>query len=205
MWFRRWPFTCSVVVPYGVHYWCPPIVDERVAGGDRAQSTFARWTGDSYSVTELRRLIDAASRANKGRSMQEAADLATELGAPISKSHISKNARRVQSITPQLIHGVAVGYGVEPEDVIRAALADLGFAIPDYNPSPESSIRRDPDLGVQAKAILLAAIGAARTSVATKPTPAQQAQPGELGKAPGASAPGARRIWEAKSPDKEQP
>lgn len=115
-------------------------------------------------MTELGRLIETASRANHGRSMQDAADLATRLGAPISKSHISKNARRVQSVTPQLIRGIAAGYGIEPEDVVRAALADLGFAIPDYTPSPESAIRRDPDLGVQAKAILLAAVSAARQS-----------------------------------------
>jgi hypothetical protein len=116
-------------------------------------------------VTELGKLIAAASRANNRRSMQDAADLATSFGAPISKSHISKNARQLDSITPQLINGVAVGYGIEPEDVIRAALADLGFAIPDYNPSPESAVRRDPDLGVQAKAMLLAALDAARHSL----------------------------------------
>jgi hypothetical protein len=40
---------------------------------------------------------------------------------------------------------------------------------------------------------------------APMPTPALQAQRGEQGTATGASAHGAQRIWEAKSPDKEQP
>lgn len=114
-------------------------------------------------MSELSNLITAASRANHGRSMQAAADLATQLGFPISKSHISKNAHRIVSVTPQLVRGIAAGYGLSEEDVIRAALADLGFVVMDYNPSPESAIRRDPNLSMEARAMLLAALDAART------------------------------------------
>lgn len=113
-------------------------------------------------MTELRKLIDSAARANHGRSMQNAADLATRLGAPISKSHISKSTRQVESVTPQLVRGIAAGYGLSEEDVIRAMVADLGFSVSDHNPSAESQIRRDPDLSAEAKAILLAAVAAAR-------------------------------------------
>lgn len=114
-------------------------------------------------MTALSNLIETASRANKGRSMQAAADLATERGAPISKSHISKNARKIETVTPQLIRGIAAGYEIPPEEVARAVLADLGFAINDYSPSPESAIRRDPNLSTEARAMLLAALQAART------------------------------------------
>lgn len=114
-------------------------------------------------MTRLGDLIDAASRANSGRSMQAAADLATKRGAPISKSHISKNSRDIETITPQIIRGIAAGYDIPEEDVARAALEDLGFTIPDYQLSPESAIRRDPTLSSEARAMLLAAIGAART------------------------------------------
>lgn len=116
-------------------------------------------------MTELSNLIEAASRANHGRSMQAAAELATQRGFPISKSHISKNAQRVVSLTPQLVRGIAAGYGISEEDVIRAALADLGFTVLDYNPSPESALRRDPNLSVEARAMLLAALGAARAAL----------------------------------------
>lgn len=115
-------------------------------------------------MTRLGDLIDAASRANNGRSMTAAAELATQRGAPISKSHISKNARNIDTLTPQLIWGVALGYDIPPEDVARAALEDLGVVIPDHQTSPESAIRRDPTLSSEAKAMLLAAIGAARSS-----------------------------------------
>lgn len=117
-------------------------------------------------MTALSELIEAASRANRGRSMKAAADLATRHGSPISKSHISKNAHRIVSITPQLVRGIAAGYGVSEEDVIRAALTDLGFTVLDYNPSPESAIRRDPNLSVEARAMLLAALDAARAELA---------------------------------------
>lgn len=116
-------------------------------------------------MTELSNLIEVASRANNGRSMQAAADLATRLGFPISKSHISKNVRGIVSITPQVIRGIAAGYGLTEEDVVRAALADLGFAIMDYNPGPESAIRRDPNLSMEARGMLLAALQAARDSL----------------------------------------
>ena len=118
-----------------------------------------------FTVTELGKLIDDASRANHGRSMQEAADLATSRGAPISKSTISETAREVKSVTPLVIRGIAAGYDVPEEDVARAILADLGFAIEDFKLSPESAIRRDPDLSAQSRAILLAAIDAARRPV----------------------------------------
>lgn len=111
---------------------------------------------------ELSKLIKTASRVNNGRSMQAAADLATERGAPISKSHISKNARKIETVTPQLIRGIAAGYGIAPEEVARAVLADLGFVISDYSPSPEAAIYRDPELSSEARAMLLAAIDAAR-------------------------------------------
>lgn len=113
-------------------------------------------------MTELGKLIDAASRANHGRSMQAAADLATKRGVPISKSAISSAASQIKSVTPLLVRGIAAGYDLPEEDVARAACADLGFAIADYKLSPESAIRRDPDLSAQARAILLAAIEAAR-------------------------------------------
>lgn len=127
-----------------------------------------RWTAETaqketFVVTRLGDLIDAAARANSGRSMQAAADLATKRGAPISKSHISKNSREVDSITPQLIRGIAAGYDIPEDDVARAALEDLGFVIPDYQLSPESALRRDPTLSSEARAMLLAAIGAARS------------------------------------------
>lgn len=114
-------------------------------------------------MTRLGDLIDAAARANGGRSMQVAADLATKRGAPISKSHISKNAREIETVTPQIIRGVAAGYDIPEEDVARAALEDLGFELPDFQTSPESAIRRDPTLSSEARAMLLAAIGAARS------------------------------------------
>jgi hypothetical protein len=116
-------------------------------------------------MTELSKLIDAASRANNGRSMHTAATLATKRGAAISKSLISKNAKGVETITPVMVRGIAAGYDIAEEDVLRAACADLGLPIPDYRPSPESAIRRDPDLGAQAKAMLLAALNAARHSM----------------------------------------
>ena len=116
-------------------------------------------------MTELGKLIESASRANSDRSMQAAAELATQLGCPISKSHISKNARGIVSITPQVVRGIAAGYGLPEEDVVRAALADLGFAIMDYNPAPESALRRDPNLSMEARAMLLAALQAARDSL----------------------------------------
>lgn len=122
-------------------------------------------------MTELGKLIESASRANHGRSMQAAADLATKLGEPISKSHISKNARQIESLTPQLVRGVAAGYGLAIEDVIRAVLADLGFSLSDYNPSVESQIRRDPDLSAEAKNILLGAVAAARSTHGSKGEP----------------------------------
>ncbi|WP_157185977.1 hypothetical protein [Mycobacterium canetti] len=115
--------------------------------------------------TELGKLIEAASRANHKRSMQEAADLATSRGAPISKSLISESARRVETITPKVIRGIAAGYDIPEEDVARAMLADLGIAIVDYNPGVESAIRRDPDLSAEARGILLAAITAARSDL----------------------------------------
>lgn len=114
-------------------------------------------------MTELGKLIESASRANHGRSMQAAAELATRNGEPISKSHISKNTRKIESLTPQLVRGIAAGYGLAVEDVIRAVLADLGLPISDYNPTVESQIRRDPDLSSESKEMLLAAVAAARS------------------------------------------
>lgn len=116
-------------------------------------------------MTELGNLIEAASHANKGRSMQAAADLATLRGFPISKSHISKSAKGILSITPQVVRGIAAGYDVTEEDVVRAALVDLDLAIMDYNPGPESAIRRDPNLSMEARSMLLAALQAARTAL----------------------------------------
>jgi hypothetical protein len=142
--------------------WCPPRVDAKGLPGDRQGFRRRHTEGTIYDMTELGRLIQSASRANRGRSMQAAADLATKHGAPISKSHISKSARQVDSLTPQLVRGIAAGYGLSQEDVIRAVLADLGFAISDYNPTIESQIRRDPEISEEAKAILLAATAAAR-------------------------------------------
>ncbi len=113
-------------------------------------------------LTELGRLIETAARANHGRSMQEAADLATRRGAPISKSMISESARHLETVTPKVIRGIAAGYDLPEEDVARAMLADLGFAIPGYNHTAESAIRRDPELSTEARAILLAGISAAR-------------------------------------------
>lgn len=113
--------------------------------------------------------------------MQAAADLATQRGHAISKSHISKNARLVETVTPQLIHGIAAGYDIPPEDVARAVLADLGFAIGDYNPSPESAIRRDPHLSSEARGILLAAIDAARGGVAASGGVVGQNEPEDHG------------------------
>jgi hypothetical protein len=115
-------------------------------------------------MTALGGLIEAASRANHGRSMQQAADLATSRGAPISKSSISESARGIDTITPKVIRGIAAGYDIPEEDVARAMLVDLGIVINDYSPDAESAIRRDPDLSTDARAILLAAISAARTS-----------------------------------------
>lgn len=113
-------------------------------------------------VTELGRLIETASRANHGRSMQAASDLATRRGVPISKSLISKVSRKVDTITPLLVRGLAAGYDISEEDIVRAALADLGFPIADYSISPESALIRDPELGAGARTILLAALKAAR-------------------------------------------
>jgi hypothetical protein len=114
--------------------------------------------------TRLGKLIADASRANHGRSMQAAADLATSRGAEISKSLISENARSVKTVTKTVIRGIAAGYEVPEEEVARAMLEDLGFSIADYSPGIEAAIRRDPDLSSEARAILLAAIGAARPS-----------------------------------------
>jgi hypothetical protein len=114
--------------------------------------------------TKLGKLIEDASRANHGRSMQAAADLATSRGAEISKSLISENARRVKTVTRTVIRGIAAGYDVPEEEVARAMLGDLGFSIADYSTGIEAAIRRDPDLSSEARAILLAAIGAARPS-----------------------------------------
>ena len=94
--------------------------------------------------------------------MQEAADLATKRGAPISKSWISSAAAGIESITPQLIRGICAGYDLSEEDVARAALADLGVTISDYSPTVESAIRRDANLSGEARAILLAGVAAAR-------------------------------------------
>lgn len=131
-------------------------------------------------MTELGKLIDAAARANHGRSQQEAADLATSRGAPISKSLISENSRAVETITSKAIRGIAAGYDIPEEDVARAMLADLGFVIGDYNPGVEAALRRDADLSTDARAILLAAIGAARVStrrtIADVPAVADEAQ-----------------------------
>lgn len=138
------------------------------APGGVTTLSIRQWTAETerkeaFGVTRLGDLIEAAARANRGRSMQAAADLATQRGAPISKSHISKNSREVDSITPQLIRGIAAGYDIPEDDVARAALEDLGFVIPDYQLSPESALRRDPTLSSEARAMLLAAIGAARS------------------------------------------
>ena len=113
--------------------------------------------------TELGKLIEAASRANHGRSQQSAADLATSRGAPISKSMISESARGAETITPRVIRGIAAGYDIPEAEVARAMLADMGVTISDYHPDVESAIRRDPDLSVEARSILLAAISAARS------------------------------------------
>lgn len=118
---------------------------------------------------ELANLIEAASRANHGRSYQAAADIAARKGVHISKSLIGKNARRVVSLTPLLVQGIAAGYGVSQEDVIRAALKDMGFTISDYTVSPESAIRRDPSLSSEARGMLLAALDAARSSHRVQP------------------------------------
>lgn len=118
-------------------------------------------------MTELGKLIETASRANHGRSMQAAADLATSRGCPISKSLISDASRELLTVTPRLIRGIAAGYDISEEDVARAMLADLGVAIENYSPSPESAVRRDPDLSAEARAILLAAIQAARSRAGT--------------------------------------
>lgn len=156
-----------------------------------------KWTakvgqGDTQVVTELGKLIEAAARANHGRSMQAAADLATKRGHPISKSHISQNAREIKSITPQLIRGIAAGYDLPEEEVARAVLADLGFTIDDYNPTPESAIRRDPQLSAEARGILLAALEAARFPTRT-PAPGddpQQRRRGLLGRRSARQNPG---------------
>ena len=114
-------------------------------------------------TTALGRLIETAAR-NNHRSMQQAADLATSRGAPISKSTISDAARCVETVTPKVILGIAAGYDIPAEEVARAMLSDLGFEISDYSPDAETAIRRDPDLSSEARAMLLAAIGAARKS-----------------------------------------
>jgi hypothetical protein len=156
-------------------------------------------------VGELSKLIDAASRANHGRSMQAAAELATKRGAPISKSHISKNARQVETVTPQLIRGIAAGYEVPEEEVARAVLADLGFVINDYSPSPESAIRRDPGLSSEARAMLLAAIGAARTpSRGREDSQAAEGLTDERGTPLGWLPPGTEAGREKSDPDRRR-
>ncbi len=131
-------------------------------------------------MTHLGQLIDTASRANHGRSMQAAADLATSRGCTISKSHISDAARKVETVTPRLIKGIAAGYDIPESEVARAMLADLGVVIEDYNTSPESAIRRDPDLSSEARAILLAAIDAARPSRTGRRVVFDESQNGSL-------------------------
>jgi hypothetical protein len=151
------PERCKVST-YGVY--------RRIAG-DHVQVDDLLPSRDDAEVsrmTALGGLIEAASRANHGRSMQQAADLATSRGAPISKSSISESARGIDTITPKVIRGIAAGYDIPEEDVARAMLVDLGIVINDYSPDAESAIRRDPDLSTDARAILLAAISAARTS-----------------------------------------
>jgi hypothetical protein len=114
-------------------------------------------------MTELGELINTASRANHGRSMHAAAALAKSRGCEISKSTITNAYRaKLKTITPLVIRGIAAGYDIPETEVARAMLGDMGFAIGEYSPSAESAIRRDPDLSVEARAMLLAAIAAAR-------------------------------------------
>lgn len=150
------------------NYRCPGMAILTVVDSDHRHVDTGARAGDSGRVTELGKLIDAAARANNGRSMRAAADLATKRGAPISSSHISKNAREIDTVTPQLIRGIAMGYDLPEEEVARAVLADLGIIVPDYSPTPESAIRRDPNLSSEARAMLLAAIRAARSRPASR-------------------------------------
>lgn len=113
---------------------------------------------------ELARLIDVAASANNGRSQREAAAIAAKKGAPISKSSIAKLiAGQYETITAQVVKGIAAGYDIPEEDVLRAMATDIvGVKVNDYILSPEQAVRRDPTLNADVKAILLAALNAAR-------------------------------------------
>jgi transcriptional regulator with XRE-family HTH domain len=112
---------------------------------------------------ELARLIEVAAQANNGRSQRQAAEMAARKGAPISKSTIAKViAGQYETITAQMVRGIAAGYNISEDDVLRAMAADMGFTIHSYDPSPESALRRDPSLNADVKAVLLAGLSAAR-------------------------------------------
>lgn len=114
-------------------------------------------------MTRLGELIELSQARNR-LSYERAAQRASERQAPISSSWISQAKRGLKTITPQMVRGIAAAFDIPVEDVVRAALTDIGFPLPDYAPTVESSVRRDVDLSIEAKSMLLAAISAARAS-----------------------------------------
>lgn len=113
--------------------------------------------------TPLGALIERVKNANHW-SDQEICDNAGRHGHKLVKQTLSDMRRdRMAFISPRTIRGLADGLGVSVNEVVRAALAQLGLAA--YRPddwSAEEAVRADASLSADTKRALLAIIAAAR-------------------------------------------
>jgi transcriptional regulator with XRE-family HTH domain len=116
--------------------------------------------------TALGDLIDRVREAN-GWSDQNVADRAESRGCAISKQTISVLRQKVPpTLVPERMRALAEGLGVSVNEVLRAALADMGLM--PYRPddwSAEEAIRADAGLSEDTKRALLAIVSAVRGPV----------------------------------------
>lgn len=114
-------------------------------------------------MTKLGELIELAKRNNPDRSSYErASERSAEAGHYISSTGISKAVKGIKTITPALVLGLHHAFGIPVEEVVRAAVADLGFPLQEYSPSAWIAIGRDTELSIEARSMLLAALRAAK-------------------------------------------
>lgn len=115
--------------------------------------------------TPLGALIDRVKKSNQW-SDQDICDNAARRGHKLVKQTLSDMRHdRIAMISPRTIRATADGLAISVNEVVRAALAQLGLAA--YRPddwSAEEAVRADSGLSAETKRNLLAIIAAARSA-----------------------------------------
>lgn len=114
---------------------------------------------ESPRTSALGRLYDSITRAN-GWAMRDVADRVTERSEgtlSLSKSRIGQlvNPDPLPAISSDNIAALAVGLGISPDRVARAAIEAMGFRLPSTDLTPAEAIQRDESLSADTRNALL--------------------------------------------------